>query len=460
MPVFAISNRKQESSITRRTHPILRCSPVTGRNMYRIEKVSIEGFWRDLSAECQFNENVNVIIGRNGSGKTTFMNILHAVLLVDVEQLADTEFGEVEISLVDQRRKRKTVWARKQLNVAGSQRIEYQISNKKYEVRIFERDDPRYRRMMSRRMQEETEILRSELGQIVALSSLSVYRLRSAVDLEVVDKRGHRSVSPVDFRLSQQMTELTRYQLELSRRVTEISSQLQKDVLGSILYEEQVQPRLSVPKKDDFEEQVEVDNLTNAYRRLEAFDRSIAKKIKQHVAAVSKTVDGFSKYHLPTTGDEEDQLMKIDFGAIEAYQRTKQIVEMSLESEAKNNEVTRHLDLLVQIIHEFIDDKTFTLEDGGLEILGSRQNPLAVGRLSSGEKQLLILLTETLLQRERPFVFLADEPEISLHIAWQRKIIPSIKRLNPNAQIIVATHSPEIAGEHRSSIVDMRQIVK
>ncbi|UXY53569.1 ATP-binding protein [Pseudomonas tohonis] len=89
----------------------------------------------------------------------------------------------------------------------------------------------------------------------------------------------------------------------------------------------------------------------------------------------------------------------------------------------------------------------------------SEPRQLNVTKLSSGEKQLLILFTEALLQKKQPFVFLADEPELSLHIAWQRKIIPAVKSLNPNAQVIVATHSPEVASKYRSSIIDMEDIL-
>jgi predicted ATP-dependent endonuclease of OLD family len=42
---------------------------------------------------------------------------------------------------------------------------------------------------------------------------------------------------------------------------------------------------------------------------------------------------------------------------------------------------------------------------------------------------------------------LIDEPEISLHIDWQRELIKSIQTLSPNLQLILATHSPEIMAE-------------
>ena len=85
---------------------------------------------------------------------------------------------------------------------------------------------------------------------------------------------------------------------------------------------------------------------------------------------------------------------------------------------------------------------------------------IPISQLSSGEKQLIILLTETLLQKNQQTLFIADEPELSLHIEWQRKVISSIIALNPNSQIIIATHSPEIVGRFKTSIINMENIAK
>ncbi len=64
--------------------------------------------------------------------------------------------------------------------------------------------------------------------------------------------------------------------------------------------------------------------------------------------------------------------------------------------------------------------------------------------LSSGEKQLLVIMLTALVQENRPGVLLMDEPEISLHIEWQQRLITLIRTLNPNTQIILCTHSPAI----------------
>ncbi|MBP3419154.1 MAG: AAA family ATPase [Marinifilaceae bacterium] len=65
-------------------------------------------------------------------------------------------------------------------------------------------------------------------------------------------------------------------------------------------------------------------------------------------------------------------------------------------------------------------------------------------QLSSGEKQLLLVLLKVFLMDEVPYILLMDEPEISLHIEWQHRFFEEIRLLNPNTQIITSTHSPSI----------------
>ncbi|MDR0954869.1 MAG: AAA family ATPase [Rikenellaceae bacterium] len=64
--------------------------------------------------------------------------------------------------------------------------------------------------------------------------------------------------------------------------------------------------------------------------------------------------------------------------------------------------------------------------------------------LSSGEKQLLLILTTALTEDDRPAILLMDEPEISLHFDWQGCLIENIRQINPRAQIILSTHSPAL----------------
>ncbi len=65
-------------------------------------------------------------------------------------------------------------------------------------------------------------------------------------------------------------------------------------------------------------------------------------------------------------------------------------------------------------------------------------------QLSSGEKQMLVILLTVLVEDNQNYVLFMDEPEISLHVEWQKRLIDLILELNPNVQIILTTHSPAV----------------
>ena len=65
-------------------------------------------------------------------------------------------------------------------------------------------------------------------------------------------------------------------------------------------------------------------------------------------------------------------------------------------------------------------------------------------QLSSGEKQMLAILLTVLIEDDQPYVLFMDEPEVSLHIEWQKRLIDLCLELNPNVQIILTTHSPAV----------------
>ena len=65
-------------------------------------------------------------------------------------------------------------------------------------------------------------------------------------------------------------------------------------------------------------------------------------------------------------------------------------------------------------------------------------------QLSSGEKQMLAILLTVLVEDNQNYVFFMDEPEVSMHVDWQQRLIDLVLELNPNVQIILTTHSPAI----------------
>ena len=79
---------------------------------------------------------------------------------------------------------------------------------------------------------------------------------------------------------------------------------------------------------------------------------------------------------------------------------------------------------------------------------------LRVHNLSSGEKQLLIFFANLIfnVKSDSSGIFVVDEPELSLHLDWQRIFVEKTMEVNQNIQLIFATHAPEIIGRHRNKM--------
>jgi len=76
----------------------------------------------------------------------------------------------------------------------------------------------------------------------------------------------------------------------------------------------------------------------------------------------------------------------------------------------------------------------------------SKGKILPIDALSSGEKQILLIMLRVFLLEGKESYVLLDEPENSLDISWQYKLIDTLTKLNPNAQFFITTHSPSIFG--------------
>lgn len=420
--------------------------------MFKVTNIQIDGFWHEYKAESSFREDVNIIIGKNGTGKTTFMNILHAVLAVDIDALADNFFKTVVITLSDGRHTRKISATRIQNSGTSFGFIEYKISNKKYLTPLVSSEESRsFAPSLRRRAAEEAQHVKNKLMELVSLASLSVYRLGNDIDPEMRERVPRRHISTVDQRLVNLSQRLTQYQLELSNEARNISGELQRDVLISLLYSKADQQHRGYPTQVD--SNIERQNLISTYHQLGVSGQEVTKKINEHINAVAASANQLREL---TTNGSKTAGSGIDFSALEAFRRTRVVVDLSLKAEEKIKKTFSQIHLFLAKLKEFIPDKEFSFEFGDLKV--KSRDPILLAKLSSGEKQLLILFIEALLQKKEPYIFLADEPELSLHISWQRNIISAIKSINPNAQIIVATHSPEIAGKYRFALLDMEDI--
>ena len=125
---------------------------------------------------------------------------------------------------------------------------------------------------------------------------------------------------------------------------------------------------------------------------------------------------------------------------------TERINSNSSITKAELDKINERKNLFISLVNECFAETGKTLSNDSTKLVFLKDNAIGIypKELSSGEKQLLIILLTVLLERGEEYILMLDEPEISMHISWQYKLIDMILQLNPNVQIVLTTHSPMI----------------
>lgn len=423
--------------------------------MFIIKNIEIDGFWGTSKVIVDFNADVNIFIGVNGSGKTTFINILEATLSGDILRLCNYRFKTIKIQLVDGTHKRSIAVDKNEIN----DNIFVKIGTSKFEFLIYNRIDLLRKQNFypNSHFHYNLQLLKERLTELLGITYLSVHRNITKLENSVLVNENEAQQNPVDTRLTDLMSRLTSYQLELQSSVNDLSKQFQRDILKLMLYN-QIYDQVKIDSPIDINFEKLGRGLTQAYKDLGLLDDEQKQNINHHLAAIKNASDQINKL----IAKESQQLHANDVTALTLMKRTEKIAELSSVLEQKRNEIFEPINKYINLLtKDFILNKELKFSNNKKDNLvffkGKRE--YLTSQLSSGEKQLLILFTEALLQKNRKCIFIADEPELSLHISWQRKIVSTLKILNPNAQLILATHSPEIVGPMRSKTINMKDIV-
>lgn len=116
------------------------------------------------------------------------------------------------------------------------------------------------------------------------------------------------------------------------------------------------------------------------------------------------------------------------------------------------------LDLYERIVNSKLAFKKMVLSrEDGISVVTDEKQKLELTSLSSGEQEILVLYYKLIFESDVNLL-LIDEPEISLHVAWQKEILDDFKEivaLNKNVQVIISTHSPQIISGNWDIQIDL-----
>lgn len=120
--------------------------------------------------------------------------------------------------------------------------------------------------------------------------------------------------------------------------------------------------------------------------------------------------------------------------------------------------IINKLDLYEEIVNNKLAFKKMRLSRSeGIIVESEDKKRLSLNALSSGEQEILVLFYKLIFEADVNLL-LIDEPEISLHIAWQKEIMDNLKSivvLNKDIQVMIATHSPQIISHNWNLQIDL-----
>lgn len=427
--------------------------------MRKIESVIIENFWGDKTVTLNFNDDVNFLIGVNGSGKTTIINLVAACLNADFSTLDKAQFSRIKVDFFSENEKKndKTF-----IEVVKKEKADSPYPNIIFNIKLPTETKARTFRLNE--LEEEMlfryphELRRQRLHMSGQLNRDINISLQSFVNLTWLSihrtSRSHNQdeksfESSIDQKIKELSSDLIKYFGVLDKRYSIETEKFQKNVFLSLIEGEN---QINLLQTDDLDSVKEKDSLRQIFLLFKLQETEFSKQLDRHFK-------GFDDAKKTLEETKSIGLDKLSF--LLGTRRIHSIVQEWVSLNEKKNNINKPKITFIEELNKLYQKKELFINDKN-ELLVRTQSGKEFNliNLSSGEKQLLIILGESLLQENRSHIYIADEPELSLHVDWQEKLVGSLKGVNPNSQIIFATHSPDIVGPHSKSVIKVENCIK
>ncbi|WP_312056790.1 AAA family ATPase [Acinetobacter courvalinii] len=430
--------------------------------MYILKEFKVEGLWGERNAEIIFNEDINFLIGENSSGKTTIIYLISSILSLDENRIKEFDFAKCSLKLQNKLQSEKVI----ELRCINSKtfRIIYIDENGKNKVLGSAEENLFIKKMLRWKLEENLENkeeyisldeLKKKMNSLINLTWLSIHRN--------TENYNHRDTfyQPIDQRLASIKSGLMKYFSSLSQKYEEEVSKFQKNI-----FLEFIDPTIDIDLSGIIKgiDVIETEkDLKNIFDML-----AISNSEEKIQKLLSKYLDSIAMLD----GEGENGFGVENYVDIYNLARVSAIIKNYNNLKKKKDVIYHQQKLFLETLNLFFNTTKsalispqnelifITKKNKSLNDSKYKSRVFTVNELSSGEKQIIILLAETLLQDRKTSIFIADEPELSLHLQWQELLTTSIRKLNPNGQIMFATHSPDIISLFDKKIIKMQDVLK
>lgn len=430
-----------------------------------LTSLSIRGLYQTLSLDVKFNEEITLLVGINGSGKTSVLNVIDWLLKPDFEQLATKKYDSLSLKFIENG-SRYELTAKKNLEVLtlsldGPQTKLAPITvNIKASAQVDEEDARALYRGMS---PEKHEIPMWEL--LKSFSKPTVISLDRTISAEAEEvqyvevrsalaRKHARSLSPIDY--VQNVTS-AKY-AEFRTKAIANDNELKANIVMSALQDPVAAFRRDAIKGLTQKEIVQLEEKVSTYLSTTIRSTDVRKQVERFFRASRH-------FTLQQSRANKQDDFAFEFIAAQ-YRQIESLAKAFNDFEKKNALAFKALNEYLAAVNRFFNDsnkRLFFDESTGKLAFSLTNTPdkggfgHSVMHLSSGERQILVLFTFLAFASNPKSVFIVDEPELSLHPKWQSDFMDAFLRLRPEeTQLLLATHSPDIVGKYKGNCVALR----
>lgn len=431
-----------------------------------LKRFSGRGLHGYIDVDVDFYEDLTFLYGINGSGKTTIVRSVHALLTLSAVVLAETEYTSIRLD-VELAEVTYTIRSTQtELGVAiDVSSVDGALELQRY---IPDGDLPQFRQEEGRSEWYSNQLSLNSAHPVVktieALPSpmyLGLERrtgslVRRVLRPSIRDTRA----SVFSSSLQASLNDASQYAADAYRKAyiaeSKLKDGLRNDLILISFSFEDVSRGMELfkglPKKSDaLKSASQHKNIIDVLSKIGMQGTEIEKSVEGFFSELAKIIEDLPEIpkskQKNLSADDMARLIRFQFNKLQ-FDKANKIVARVEKFSADVLEIYRSIEKYTSLMGEFLSpsQKSLSVDVNGLSVSIANVGKRSLASLSSGEQQLVVLFTAlwfnpTAIESN---VLIIDEPELSLHLRWQEMFVDALLRAHSGLQLVLATHSPSI----------------
>ena len=449
-----------------------------------IKRFAISGLFGYKNFDINFDDSIKILIGENGYGKTTLLNSLSFLLRGEYKNLSRIKFDQIQIEFDDFHKYDFTYADLK----SYSQYLDKQKDNEDGLISyISNRIEPSLLSQLIKMVSSDKDDFLNSIKQNEALNGLPSSYVYQAV-LELSERTTKYKV----------FTDLATYINSTGYKILYYPTYRRIEVdFKSIVGNTQQNPRQIRLQQEQNELLGDNSIIKFGMNDVENRKRRICEEISRSSVSGFAAVSGGMISKLLDKDFKYSESHKFDINKIKIVlsrvgenmsQEDKNTILSQIEEDpslSKQNQHLRYfLDQLLSVYikqekydtaikqfvstcNNYLSEKEFTYDESTVSLLlqrkstVSKKEELFLSQLSSGEKQIVSIFSQLYLEPEKKYVVLFDEPELSLSIYWQERLLPDMLNSGRCVFLLAVTHSPFIFNNNlKDNAIGLKEFMK